>query len=111
VPTSRSTNPEQGSDSDLTVDGILRQRPRTRELVVKTVGPAACYVLEADAPPRLVHNATSESERLALLHHLNTDRRAGFFNSAWSWARTDADGFEDTGSVERSQAHGERLSG
>jgi len=94
--------------TDLKVDSVLRAKPAVRETAVRTIAPAAIFVVEVDGPIRLVTNTLSRGESAALLSWMRSNPDACQFAAAYSDARTELEGGEDFASVERELAH-ERL--
>jgi hypothetical protein len=94
---------------DLRVRDIIEARPAVRETVVRTIGPAAIFVCEADSPARLVLAALSDGELRSVVTWLRENEDASGFARAYSNARTGFDGGEDVEAVEREREHEQLL--
>jgi hypothetical protein len=81
--------------SSLQVRDIVEAAPSVRETTVRSIGPAAVFVVEQDARVRMVVSALSRSERASLLAWLRTNLDARPFAVAYSDARTNFSGTDE----------------
>jgi hypothetical protein len=96
--------------TSLQVRDILDSRPYIRETRVRTIAPAIVFVLEQEAPIRMLSTALSTGEWRALLAWIRSNPEARQFADAYSDARTMVDGTgEDFEAVDRERRHERRL--
>src|SRR5690349_18490208 len=81
--------------SDLRVSDVINAAPAVRELTVRTVAPALVIVLEAEAPPRMLHSEWSDAEFKALLAAISNDPASRTMLSVYFADRADESGDED----------------
>jgi hypothetical protein len=99
----------ESKTSTLRVRDVLSAAPAVRELWVRTVGPAVVFVIEQEAPVRMLSNTLSDSEMRAILAWIRSSEDAQQFAAAYSDCRTQLEGGEDVEAVKREHRHQERL--
>lgn len=68
----------------MTADDVLAARADTREMRIRTIGPALVIVIEQEAPTRLQLLASSESEMQALGAWMRLDEHASGLLDAYA---------------------------
>jgi hypothetical protein len=95
--------------ADIRVNDILAVRPLVRETIVRTVGPCLVFIVELEAPVRVLSHTYSDQEARALLTWARSNPDTAGILAAYSDTLTTSDGYEDLQAVERERRHEERI--